>query len=58
LQEYLADESNEDEHDRQNLEHMLVVMEDEESKPSRSCRLKNKVTATQTKLELLMNRIH
>ena len=54
LQEYLADESNEDEHDRQNLEHMLVVMEDEESKPSRSCRLKNKVTATQTKLELLM----
>jgi tetratricopeptide (TPR) repeat protein len=54
LQEYLADESNEDEHDRQNLEHMLVVMQDEESKPSRSCRLKNKVMATQTKLELLM----
>jgi len=54
LQEYLAGESNEDEHDRQNLEHMLVVMQDEESKPSRGCRLKNKVTATQTKLELLM----
>jgi Flp pilus assembly protein TadD/predicted aspartyl protease len=54
LQEYLASESNEDEHDRQNLEHMLVLMQDEESRPTRSCRLKNKVTATQTKLELLM----
>jgi Flp pilus assembly protein TadD/predicted aspartyl protease len=54
LQEYLAGESNEDEHDRQNLEHMLVLMQDEESRPTRTCRLKNKVTATQTKLELLM----
>jgi Flp pilus assembly protein TadD len=54
LQEYLAGESNEDEHDRHNLEHMLVVMQDEEGKPSHGCRLKDKVTATQTKLELLM----
>jgi tetratricopeptide (TPR) repeat protein len=54
LQEYLAGESNEDEHDRESLEHMLVVMADEENKPSRGCRLKNKVTTTQTKLELLM----
>jgi tetratricopeptide (TPR) repeat protein/predicted aspartyl protease len=54
LQEYLAGESNEDERDRQNLEHMLVLMQDEEGRPTRTCRLKNKVTATQTKLELLM----
>jgi Flp pilus assembly protein TadD len=54
LQEYLAGESNEDEHDRRNLEHMLVLMQDEESMPSRRCRLKNKIAATQTKLELLM----
>jgi Flp pilus assembly protein TadD/predicted aspartyl protease len=54
LQEYLASESNEDEHDRRNLEHMLALMQDEEGRPSHSCRLKNKVTATQTKLELLM----
>jgi tetratricopeptide (TPR) repeat protein len=54
LQEYLASESNEDEHDRKNLEHMLALMQDEESRPAHSCRLKNKVTATQTKLELLM----
>jgi hypothetical protein len=54
LQEYLAGESNDDEHDRQNLEHMLVVMQDEQGNPSRGCRLKNKLTATQTKLETLM----
>jgi tetratricopeptide (TPR) repeat protein len=54
LQEYLSGESNEDPEDRRHLEHMLVVMEDEDSTPSRTCRLKNKVTATQTKLETLM----
>jgi Flp pilus assembly protein TadD len=54
LEEYLASESNEDEHDRRNLEHMLVLMQDEESMPSRRCRLKNKIAATQTKLEVLM----
>jgi tetratricopeptide (TPR) repeat protein len=54
LQEYLASESNEDEHDRLNLEHMLALMQDEASMPSHRCRLKNRITATQTKLELLM----
>jgi len=53
LQEYLSGESNEDAQDREGLEHMLVVMEDEDGRPSHSCALKNKVTATQTKLELL-----
>jgi Flp pilus assembly protein TadD/predicted aspartyl protease len=54
LQEYLSGESNEDPEDRQHLEQMLVVMQDEDSSPLRTCHLKNKVTATQTKLEMLM----
>jgi tetratricopeptide (TPR) repeat protein len=54
LQDYLSSDSNEDPEDRQHLEHLLVLMEDEESTPSRTCHLKNKVTATQTKLEMLM----
>jgi tetratricopeptide (TPR) repeat protein len=54
LEDYLSEESNEDAEDRKSLEHLLVVMQDEENNPSRSCRLKSNLKATETKLVMLM----
>jgi tetratricopeptide (TPR) repeat protein len=54
LQEYLAGRTNDDDETHENLEHSLVVLEDESNRPVRGCHLVNKIAATQTKLERLM----
>ena len=54
LQEYLTSHTNDDDDTRENLEHSLVVLEDESNRPVLGCHLENKIAATQTKLERLL----
>jgi tetratricopeptide (TPR) repeat protein len=51
LKAYLGAQSNDDAAHRQNLEHELVVLEDEASASNHSCRLVTKVSSTQVKFD-------
>lgn len=54
LQAYLAGESNDDAEEHSELEHQLVVLQDEAGQPTRPCRLVSKVSSMQTDLRQLL----
>lgn len=55
LRDYLSHESNDDAEHRKDLEHELVVLENEGGESRHTCHLASKLTSTQTKLETLMD---
>lgn len=54
LQDYLAHETNDDAKIHADLEHQLVVLQDEAALTTRPCQLATKISATQTNLKPLL----
>jgi len=55
LRDYLSRETNDDVEERKNYEHELAVLEFQSEQPGRTCRIASKLTATETRLEPLLN---
>jgi len=51
---YLGDDTDDDQEDRERMEHGLVLMTQEEESRSKSCRVVSKVSSTEMPLETLM----
>ncbi|HWX43562.1 MAG TPA: aspartyl protease family protein [Blastocatellia bacterium] len=54
LQAYLGSETNDDQEERKNLEHMRVMLTDQADQPTHGCRLATKISAMETNLEPLL----
>src|SRR6202046_323791 len=55
LRDYLGRDTNDDADERKSFEHELAVLEFESDVPGRICRTTSKLTATDTRLEALLN---
>jgi predicted Zn-dependent protease len=55
LRDYLSHETNDEADERKSFEHELVVLEFQSEQPGRTCHITSKLTATETRLEALLN---